>query len=192
MCRILLAGVPQYGLAVNPQKVVLNFQVSGSAASCPDIRMLPPRCLFPWCGLLLDTHTLDVYKDYSRWKVHSSCNYTAQLLCYIVVSPWACCQGFIVYGWTLFLLINVSQFWHRWMILWSNKNLSVVLNVLLFLSFLAFFLVSQLCWTVSALQPYSGFIPLCRTADEKETNGYPQAQVSCPVLWLEGREQKYF
>ncbi|XP_042083970.1 telomerase reverse transcriptase isoform X1 [Haplochromis burtoni] len=65
--KILLAGVPQYGLAVNPQKVVLNFQVSGSAASCPDIRMLPPRCLFPWCGLLLDTHTLDVYKDYSSY-----------------------------------------------------------------------------------------------------------------------------
>uniref|UniRef100_A0A3Q3R2L7 Telomerase reverse transcriptase n=1 Tax=Monopterus albus TaxID=43700 RepID=A0A3Q3R2L7_MONAL len=28
--KILLAGVPQYGLVVNPQKVVVNFQVSGS------------------------------------------------------------------------------------------------------------------------------------------------------------------
>uniref|UniRef100_UPI0037E8C812 telomerase reverse transcriptase n=1 Tax=Semicossyphus pulcher TaxID=241346 RepID=UPI0037E8C812 len=65
--RVLLAGVPQYGLVVNPQKVVVNFQVSGSVGSCPDIRVLPPRCLFPWCGLLLDTHSLDIYKDYSSY-----------------------------------------------------------------------------------------------------------------------------
>ncbi|XP_012706833.2 telomerase reverse transcriptase [Fundulus heteroclitus] len=65
--KILLAGVPQYGLVVNPQKVVVNFQVSGSVGSCPGIRVLPPHCLFPWCGLLLDTHTLDVYKDYSSY-----------------------------------------------------------------------------------------------------------------------------
>ncbi|XP_074469648.1 telomerase reverse transcriptase [Sebastes fasciatus] len=65
--KILLAGVPQYGLVVNPQKVVVNFQVSGSVGSCPGIRVLPPHCLFPWCGLLLDTHSLDCYKDYSSY-----------------------------------------------------------------------------------------------------------------------------
>ncbi|XP_069372471.1 telomerase reverse transcriptase isoform X1 [Paralichthys olivaceus] len=65
--KILLAGVPQYGLVVNPQKVVLNFQASGSIDSCPDIRVLPPHCLFPWCGLLLDTRSLDVHKDYSSY-----------------------------------------------------------------------------------------------------------------------------
>uniref|UniRef100_A0A7N6A6C7 Telomerase reverse transcriptase n=1 Tax=Anabas testudineus TaxID=64144 RepID=A0A7N6A6C7_ANATE len=65
--KILLAGVPQYGLVINPQKVAINFQVSGSVGSCPGICMLPPHCLFPWCGLLLDTHSLDVYKDYSSY-----------------------------------------------------------------------------------------------------------------------------
>ncbi|XP_034090945.1 telomerase reverse transcriptase isoform X3 [Gymnodraco acuticeps] len=65
--NILLAGVPQYGLVVNPQKVGVNFQVPGSIVSCPGIRVLPPHCLFPWCGLLLDTHSLDVYKDYSSY-----------------------------------------------------------------------------------------------------------------------------
>ncbi len=69
VCRILLAGVPQYGLVVNPQKVVVNFPVSESVGPCPGIRMLPPHCLFPWCGLLLDTSSLDVYKDYSRWSI---------------------------------------------------------------------------------------------------------------------------
>ncbi|XP_071355538.1 telomerase reverse transcriptase [Trachinotus anak] len=65
--KILLSGVPQYGLVVNPQKVVVNFQVSGSVGSCPDIRVLTPHCLFPWCGLLLDTNSLDVHKDYSSY-----------------------------------------------------------------------------------------------------------------------------
>uniref|UniRef100_A0A3Q3XG37 Telomerase reverse transcriptase n=1 Tax=Mola mola TaxID=94237 RepID=A0A3Q3XG37_MOLML len=65
--EIMLAGVPQYGLMVNPQKVVVNFQVSGSTGLCPGIRVLPPHCLFPWCGLLLDTHSLDIYKDYSSY-----------------------------------------------------------------------------------------------------------------------------
>ncbi|XP_043994992.1 telomerase reverse transcriptase isoform X1 [Gambusia affinis] len=65
--KTLLAGVPQYGLMVNPQKVAVNFQLPGSVGSCTDIRMLPPHCLFPWCGLLLDTQSLDVYKDYSSY-----------------------------------------------------------------------------------------------------------------------------
>ncbi|XP_074542590.1 telomerase reverse transcriptase [Halichoeres trimaculatus] len=65
--RVLLAGVSQYGLVVNPKKVAVNFQVSGSCSSCPDIRVLPTHCLFPWCGLLLDTQSLDVYKDYSGY-----------------------------------------------------------------------------------------------------------------------------
>ncbi|XP_029022651.1 telomerase reverse transcriptase isoform X2 [Betta splendens] len=64
--KILLAGVPQYGLVVNPQKVVVNFEVSG-VGSCPGIRVLPLHCLFPWCGLLLHTHSLDVHKDYSSY-----------------------------------------------------------------------------------------------------------------------------
>lgn len=67
-CSVLLAGVPQYGLVVHPQKVVVNFE-PGSTDSFPDIRMLPPHCPFPWCGLLLDTHSLDIHKDYSRWSI---------------------------------------------------------------------------------------------------------------------------
>nr|Q1PS67.2 RecName: Full=Telomerase reverse transcriptase; AltName: Full=Telomerase catalytic subunit [Oryzias latipes] len=64
---ILLAGVPQYGVVANPQKVVVNFQGSEGGGAFPDIRVLPPHCLFPWCGLLLDTRSLDVCKDYSSY-----------------------------------------------------------------------------------------------------------------------------
>uniref|UniRef100_A0A8C5EKP9 Telomerase reverse transcriptase n=1 Tax=Gouania willdenowi TaxID=441366 RepID=A0A8C5EKP9_GOUWI len=65
--QILLAGVPQYGLVVNPQKVAMNFRASDSVCSRPGIRVLPSHCLFPWCGLLLDTQSLDVFKDYSSY-----------------------------------------------------------------------------------------------------------------------------
>ncbi|XP_041702578.1 telomerase reverse transcriptase isoform X2 [Coregonus clupeaformis] len=65
--KTLMAGVPQYGCVVNPQKVAVNFPV-GEGGSCPaGVRLLPFHCLFPWCGLLLDTHTLDVYNDYTSY-----------------------------------------------------------------------------------------------------------------------------
>ncbi|XP_055749231.1 telomerase reverse transcriptase [Salvelinus fontinalis] len=65
--KTLMAGVPQYGCVVNPQKVAVNFPLR-EGVSCPaGVRLLPLRCLFPWCGLLLNTYTLDVYNDYSGY-----------------------------------------------------------------------------------------------------------------------------
>ncbi|XP_030645421.1 telomerase reverse transcriptase [Chanos chanos] len=64
--KTLLAGVPQYGCVINPQKVAVNFPLE-QELSVPGITQLPLRALFPWCGLLLDTHTLDVYNDYSSY-----------------------------------------------------------------------------------------------------------------------------
>ncbi|NP_001310728.1 telomerase reverse transcriptase [Nothobranchius furzeri] len=66
--KTLLAGVPQYGLVVNPQKVVVNFPIPERPWSGFDVHVLPSHCLFPWCGLLLDTQSLDVCKDYSRYS----------------------------------------------------------------------------------------------------------------------------
>ncbi|XP_067282533.1 telomerase reverse transcriptase isoform X2 [Pseudorasbora parva] len=62
----LLAGVPDYGCKINPQKVAVNFPVCEEWVSC-GVCVFPSGSLFPWCGLLLHTHTLDVYKDYSRY-----------------------------------------------------------------------------------------------------------------------------
>ncbi|XP_053718847.1 telomerase reverse transcriptase [Synchiropus splendidus] len=61
----LFDGVPEYGLVANPQKVVANFQAS--TWSHHGITTLPYHSLFPWCGLLLDTKSLEVYKDYSSY-----------------------------------------------------------------------------------------------------------------------------
>ncbi|XP_076862780.1 telomerase reverse transcriptase isoform X2 [Brachyhypopomus gauderio] len=64
--KTLLAGVPDYGCEINPQKVAVNFPVCEDLPF-PDVTQLPPHCLFPWCGLLIDTRTLDVYNDYSGY-----------------------------------------------------------------------------------------------------------------------------
>ncbi|KAK7124179.1 hypothetical protein R3I94_018513 [Phoxinus phoxinus] len=62
----LLAGVPDYGCKINPQKVAVNFPVCEQWV-CSGVSVFPSCCLFPWCGLQIHTHTLDVYKDFSRY-----------------------------------------------------------------------------------------------------------------------------
>lgn len=44
----------------------MNFPVDDSAPGSAAPLQLPAHCLFPWCGLLLDTRTLEVFCDYSR------------------------------------------------------------------------------------------------------------------------------
>uniref|UniRef100_A0A8C9VGR4 Telomerase reverse transcriptase n=1 Tax=Scleropages formosus TaxID=113540 RepID=A0A8C9VGR4_SCLFO len=64
--KTLMAGVPEYGCFANPEKVVVNFAVD-DLTNTSGICQLPFHCLFPWCGLLLDTNSLDVYGDYSSY-----------------------------------------------------------------------------------------------------------------------------
>ncbi|KAL7868907.1 hypothetical protein SRHO_G00102910 [Serrasalmus rhombeus] len=68
--KTLLAGVPDYGCELNPQKVAVNFPVRDEL-SLPEFTELPLQCLFPWCGLLIDTSSLDVYNDYSGYTGQS-------------------------------------------------------------------------------------------------------------------------
>ncbi|VTJ84513.1 Hypothetical predicted protein [Marmota monax] len=64
--RALVQGVPEYGCKINLQKTVVNFPVESEAPSGAAPLQLPAHCLFPWCGLLLDSQTLEVFCDYSR------------------------------------------------------------------------------------------------------------------------------
>lgn len=63
--RTLATGIPEYGLLINPNKTVVNFPVD-DIPGCSKFKQLPDCRLMPWCGLLLDTKTLEVYCDYSR------------------------------------------------------------------------------------------------------------------------------
>lgn len=64
--RTLVQGVPEYGCQINVEKTVVNFPVEETALGGQAPLQLPAHCLFPWCGLLLDTRTLEVSCDYSR------------------------------------------------------------------------------------------------------------------------------
>uniref|UniRef100_A0A3B1KJQ8 Telomerase reverse transcriptase n=1 Tax=Astyanax mexicanus TaxID=7994 RepID=A0A3B1KJQ8_ASTMX len=68
--KTLLAGVPEYGCEINPQKVVVNFPVCDELV-IPGISELPLQSLFPWCGLLISTQTLDIYNNYSGYAGQS-------------------------------------------------------------------------------------------------------------------------
>ncbi|GAA6067350.1 telomerase reverse transcriptase isoform X1, partial [Tachysurus ichikawai] len=66
----LMAGVPEYGCVINPQKVAVNFPVRDEL-KCEKMTVFPAHCMFPWCGLLVDTHSLHVYNDYSGYAGQS-------------------------------------------------------------------------------------------------------------------------
>lgn len=63
--RTLATGIPEYGFLINPNKTVVNFPVD-DIPGCSKFKQLPDCRLIPWCGLLLDIQTLEVYCDYSR------------------------------------------------------------------------------------------------------------------------------
>ncbi|KAF6357655.1 telomerase reverse transcriptase [Rhinolophus ferrumequinum] len=65
--RTLVRGVPEYGCVANLRKTVVNFPVEDGTPGGEGPLQLPAHCLFPWCGLLLDTRTLEVLCDYSSY-----------------------------------------------------------------------------------------------------------------------------
>nr|XP_021487080.1 telomerase reverse transcriptase [Meriones unguiculatus] len=65
--RALVRGIPEYGCMINLQKTMVNFPVETGDLGGAAPHQLPAHCLFPWCGLLLDTQTLEVLCDYSGY-----------------------------------------------------------------------------------------------------------------------------
>ncbi|XP_021114239.1 telomerase reverse transcriptase isoform X3 [Heterocephalus glaber] len=71
----LVRGIPEYGCTLNLQKTLVNFPVEDGVLGGPAPLQLPTHCLFPWCGLLLDTRTLEVrcnYASYARTSIRAS------------------------------------------------------------------------------------------------------------------------
>lgn len=186
LCRILLAGVPQYGLVVHPQKVVVNFKPEGTD-SFPDIRVLPPHCLFPWCGLLLDTYSLDIYKDYSRWSIAflgSQFHFRVHLSSPPGGSHWL--AVIFSFDWNQpnhpFQLNFVQT--HKgcaWLHYSSRPGVIETWH---------FSLILQFCRVVCSLQPESGLFSLCWTTDEEKADVHPQTKVPCLVCQPQGQKKK--
>lgn len=67
---LMLRGIPEYNCRVNHRKTLVNFDLdplvvseSGEGA----VPRLVDGALFPWCGLLIDTSSLAVVADYTRY-----------------------------------------------------------------------------------------------------------------------------
>ncbi|XP_057645957.1 telomerase reverse transcriptase isoform X1 [Chionomys nivalis] len=65
--RALVHGIPEYGCTINLQKTMVNFPMETGTLDSAAPHQLPACCLFPWCGLLLDTQTLEVLCDYTTY-----------------------------------------------------------------------------------------------------------------------------
>lgn len=63
--QIMHDGLPEYGVTVNPEKTLVNFEafVNGRKLA----RLVASR-KFPYCGTFIDTKTLDISKDRERRK----------------------------------------------------------------------------------------------------------------------------
>ncbi|XP_073534444.1 telomerase reverse transcriptase [Phyllobates terribilis] len=68
--RTLAGGVPEYGCSISLDKTVVNFPID-DIPECSTVEQLPARSLFRWCGILLDTRTLEVFCDYSSFSCTS-------------------------------------------------------------------------------------------------------------------------
>ncbi|XP_069469753.1 telomerase reverse transcriptase [Ambystoma mexicanum] len=68
--RTLAEGIPQYGCSISLSKTMVNFPLT-DLPGCSQAEQLPARSVFPWCGVLFDTQTLEVYCDYSRYACTS-------------------------------------------------------------------------------------------------------------------------
>lgn len=61
--HVLVRGQPAYGVSVHPAKSLVNF---GAAVDGTQIPRLVGSTRFPYCGNLIDTHTLEIYRDQDR------------------------------------------------------------------------------------------------------------------------------
>ncbi|KAM4028548.1 telomerase reverse transcriptase isoform 2-T2 [Anomaloglossus baeobatrachus] len=68
--RTLAGGIPEYGCSIKLDKTVVNFPLD-DIPECSAVEQLPAHSLFRWCGLLLDTQTLEVFCDYSSFSCTS-------------------------------------------------------------------------------------------------------------------------
>lgn len=60
--EVMTNGIAAYNCYINCEKTMINFEYFDVS-----VNRLAEGALFPWCGLLIDTITLDIRADYSRY-----------------------------------------------------------------------------------------------------------------------------
>jgi telomerase reverse transcriptase len=61
--QVMIPGQPSYGVSVNAAKSLVNFTAAVNGIHIP---RLEGSSLFPYCGCLIDTHTLEIHRDHDR------------------------------------------------------------------------------------------------------------------------------
>lgn len=63
-----ITGVPRLGVKVNHDKTHMNYQTTSIEGTCEDTLDSEQNTtnMFPWCGLLIDTATCEIYLDGDR------------------------------------------------------------------------------------------------------------------------------
>ncbi|KGQ00641.1 hypothetical protein PAAG_12683 [Paracoccidioides lutzii Pb01] len=60
--HIMLQGNQEYGISVNPEKILVNFTTTIQGRKLPGL-LEPYQRQFPYCGNIIDTYTLSLMKD---------------------------------------------------------------------------------------------------------------------------------
>jgi telomerase reverse transcriptase len=68
--QVMHDGLPSYGVRVNPDKTLANFEASINGKK---VERLVANRSFPYCGSFIDTRTLDITRDRERRKDMGKC-----------------------------------------------------------------------------------------------------------------------
>ncbi|KAH9243487.1 hypothetical protein K456DRAFT_1779401, partial [Colletotrichum gloeosporioides 23] len=63
--KVMHGGIPEYGVAVNPNKTLVNFDLELGGVKVSRALKASP---FPYCGLSIDCKTLDIIRDHDTAK----------------------------------------------------------------------------------------------------------------------------
>ncbi|KAJ3311270.1 hypothetical protein HDV04_004179 [Boothiomyces sp. JEL0838] len=75
-CNLMHKGFADYGMTVNPAKTLLNFKHNYNGFEFN----FTENEWFPWCGLLINSRTLNVLSDYSKFQgLHLKYTFSADL-----------------------------------------------------------------------------------------------------------------
>ncbi len=63
--EVMHAGSPTYGISIKPEKSLVNFEVEITGKAVPKLAEQTP---FPYCGMFIDSRSLDISKDSTKLK----------------------------------------------------------------------------------------------------------------------------
>ena len=79
-----ITGFPEYGCQLNREKTLVNFDMTLDGLKLESIPLTNCCGEFPWCGMLVNTRTLNVVSDMARY--FGSCRHLLSFLIFSIPS----------------------------------------------------------------------------------------------------------